>query len=371
MNMQTDQWAGFVLADNAARPARVDVRDGYISSITAVTEAEALRHGERWLVPGLVDMHAHIGLGVSGPVDRETALEQAIADLNSGVLLIRDAGSPSDTRWVDTADGLPRLIRAGTHIAQYKRYLRGYGRDVEPGELVAAVCEEAGRGDGWVKIVADWIDRSLGADARLTPLWSDSELADAVAAAHDMGARVTAHTFARDAIPGLLDAQIDCIEHGTGLDADTAAECARRAVPVVPTMIQIANFATIAAGSERFPVYRDEMMRMHARRDAHLAMLHDAGVTLLAGTDAGGTIEHGRILDELRLWRLAGIDQATIFASATVLPHSFLGVPTMDIGARADFLVLSTDPRRELESLSAPLEIVVAGAAVQRGRPDQ
>ena len=88
------------------------------------------------------------------------------------------------------------------------------------GSCPTAVAEQARRGDGWVKLVGDWIDRSVG---DLAPLWSDDVLVAAVAAAHAEGARVTAHVFGEDALPGLINAGIDCIEHGTGLTEDTVA----------------------------------------------------------------------------------------------------------------------------------------------------
>ncbi|MGV7637516.1 amidohydrolase family protein, partial [Mycobacterium kansasii] len=68
------------------------------------------------------------------------------------------------------------------------------------------------------KLVGDWIDRSVG---DLAPLWPDDVLAEAVAVAHDAGARITAHVFGEDALPGLLAAGVDAIEHGSGLTADT------------------------------------------------------------------------------------------------------------------------------------------------------
>ena len=59
---------------------------------------------------------------------------------------------------------------------------------------------QARRGDGWVKLVGDWIDRGEG---DLAPEWPADVLAAAIAAAHEEGARVTAHTFGTDALPGL------------------------------------------------------------------------------------------------------------------------------------------------------------------------
>ena len=59
-------------------------------------------------------------------------------------------------------DDLPRLIRAGRHIARTKRYIRNYAHEVEPEQLAAYVAQEAQRGDGWVKLVGDWISRETG-----------------------------------------------------------------------------------------------------------------------------------------------------------------------------------------------------------------
>ena len=57
---------------------------------------------------------------------------------------------------------MPRIIRAGRHIARTRRYLRGFAVEVEPGGLVEAVRKQARAGDGWVKLVGDWIDRDAG-----------------------------------------------------------------------------------------------------------------------------------------------------------------------------------------------------------------
>ena len=131
---------------------------------------------EAWILPGLVDAHCHVGLGASGAVTKDVAEQQAVTDRTAGTLLIRDAGSPVDTHWIDERLDLPRIIRAGRHIARPKRYIRNYAAEVEPEDLIAEVARQAVRGDGWVKLVGDWIDRDAG---DLSPLWP----ADVAAAA--------------------------------------------------------------------------------------------------------------------------------------------------------------------------------------------
>ncbi len=319
-----------------------------------------------WVLPGLVDVHCHVGLGADGAVDAASAERQAIADRDSGVLLIRDAGSPSDTRWIDDRPDLPRLLRAGHHLARPKRYLRHYGRELAaPGELPAAVAQEATRGDGWVKIVGDWIERDLGPAGDLRPLWPDEVLAQAVEAAHAAGARVTVHTFATETLDALLDAGVDCLEHATGADAAQIERIAAAGVPVTATLLQVAQFAAIADRADRFPVYAARMRALHARRYDQVRDLFDAGVPILVGTDAGGTIAHGRLPDEAAELAAAGIPDAEIVAAASWRTRAWLGAPSLDEGAPADLVVYPADPRRDVRVLAAPTAVILRGTRVR------
>lgn len=316
-----------------------------------------------WVLPGLVDVHCHIGLGADGVVTEEDAVQQGKADRDAGTLLVRDAGSPMDNRWVHERSDLPRLVRAGHHLARPRRYLRHYGLELDDvAQLPEAVAEQARFGDGWVKIVADWIDRSLGADADLTPLWPADVLKDAIAAAHENGARVTAHTFSHEAIAPLLDAGIDGIEHGTGMDADHIAEAARRGIPVTPTLLQVGRFTDIAdqAGA-KYPVYAARMRRMHARRYEHVRNLDAAGVPLLMGSDAGGTIPHGSLPAELAEVARAGVPAADVVGFASWRGRSILGVRGIEEGASADVVVYDADPRADVDVLARPSAVVLRG----------
>lgn len=318
-----------------------------------------------WVLPGLVDVHCHIGLAAEGAVDRATAEAQAVADRDSGVLLVRDAGSPADTAWVHDRPELPRLIRAGRHLARPRRYLRHYGRELDRVDgLPGAVAEEAARGDGWVKLVADWIDRDLGPEGDLRPLWPDDLLAEAVATAHAAGARVTAHTFAAEALDGLLDAGVDCLEHATGAQDRHIARIAAAGIPVTATLLQVAQFGAIADRAGRYPVYAERMRLMHRRRYAHVRDLHDAGVPLLVGTDAGGTIAHGRIADEAAELVAAGLPAREVAAAASWRTRAWLGVPGLGEGESADLVAYDADPRDDVRVLAAPRAVVLRGERV-------
>ncbi|MFE5242266.1 MULTISPECIES: amidohydrolase family protein [unclassified Streptomyces] len=312
-----------------------------------------------WALPGLVDAHCHVGLGHQGPVDVATSEKQALTDREAGTLLIRDAGSPSDTRWTDEREDLPKIIRAGRHIARTRRYIRGYAHEIEPGDLVAYVAREARRGDGWVKLVGDWIDRDAG---DLAACWPRGEVEAAIAEAHRLGARVTAHCFAEAALRDLVEAGIDCIEHATGLTEDTIPLFAERGVAIVPTLVNIATFPGLAdAGEARYPRWSSHMRRLHERRYDTVRAAYDAGIPVFAGTDAGGTLAHGLVADEVAELVKAGIPPLDALSATAWGARRWLGRPVLEEGAPADLVLYDEDPRADVRVLGSPRRVVLNG----------
>jgi imidazolonepropionase-like amidohydrolase len=317
---------------------------------------------EGWIVPGMVDAHCHIGLDAGGAIDQAAQERQAIAERDAGVLLARDCGVPSDTRWIDDRPDLPRIIRAGRHVAASKRYIRNFGVEVQPELLVETVAEQASRGDGWVKIVGDWIDREVG---DLQPCWPTDALASAVAAAHEAGARVTTHVFGEDGVAQAVEVGMDCVEHATGLSGELVGVMAERQIAIVPTLINIANFPTIAAQADRFPVYAEHMLSLHRGVEAMVGAAHEAGIPIYAGTDAGGALEHGRIADEVQALIGAGVPVTDAIGAASWRAREWLGYgDPLAEGAPADLVVFDADPRTQPQVLAHPRRIVLRGAVV-------
>ncbi|MGW0946681.1 amidohydrolase family protein [Streptomyces sp. NPDC002623] len=337
------------------------VVDGRISYDRPVG-ARDVRTVAGWALPGLVDAHCHVGLGPHGPVEPGVAEKQALTDREAGTLLIRDAGSPSDTRWVDDRADLPKIIRAGRHIARTRRYIRGFAHEIEPDDLVAYVAREAERGDGWVKLVGDWIDREAG---DLTPSWPREAAAAAIAEAHRLGARVTAHCFAENSLRDLVESGIDCIEHATGLTEDLIPLFVERGVAIVPTLVNIATFPHLAAGGEaKFPNWSAHMRRLHERRYDTVRAAYDAGIPVFVGTDAGGTLPHGLVAAEVAELVTAGIPPLEALSATTWGAREWLGRPGLDEGAPADLVVYETDPRADVGVLAAPRRVVLNGRVV-------
>ena len=365
---------GVVLPDEQVRD--LWVADGLISSepvagATTITPAGTASEPSAWIVPGLVDLHCHVGLAAHGAVGDDEAQRQALADRDAGVLLLRDAGSPADTRWMDERTDLPRIVRAGRHIARTRRYIRNYGHEIEPEQLAEYVAAEAVRGDGWVKLVGDWIDRDTG---DLGPCWPRWALDQAIATAHEHGARVTAHVFGEDALGDLVAAGIDCIEHATGLsdvdDGRLVDEMARRGVAIVPTLVNIDNFEQFAAAGEaKFPGYAEHMRRLQAGSRRNVAEAFEAGVPVYAGTDAGGVLPHGLLAHEVVRLAEAGMPAASAVAAGSWEARRFLlgdppGGDFVAAGTSAGLVVLADDPRRSPRTLTDPLVVVLRGRVV-------
>ncbi len=342
-----------------AEPTDLWVVDGRVT-FTRPASARSLGR-DLWVVPGLVDAHCHIGLGPRGAVDEATAETQAVTDRDAGALLLRDAGSPADTRWVDDRPDLPEIIRAGRHVARTKRYLRGFAEEVEPEQLVQAVAVQARRGDGWVKLVGDWIDRDAG---DLAPSWPAEVARAAIERAHAEGARVTAHCFGEQSASELVAAGIDGIEHGTGLDDDTIEAMAERGVALVPTLDNLDIFPGIAdQAADRFPTYAAHLRDLYARRHETFGKAYEAGVPIYAGTDAGGVGAHGRIGREVLALAVVGGAEFALGA-ASWRARDWLGRPCLTEGERADLVAYTSDPRTDPAIVTHPRYVVLRGHIV-------
>ncbi|RSM67463.1 amidohydrolase [Actinoplanes sp. ATCC 53533] len=318
-----------------------------------------------FIVPGLVDAHCHLGIQYGArPIESlEQARELAHTDRDAGVLALRDAGSPYPYPELDDEPGIPRLVRAGQHVAPTRRYLRDIGVEVDAADVAATVTAQAKAGTGWVKLVGDWIDRSVG---DLAPSWDPATMAAAVEAAHAAGVRAAVHTFSEEGVAQMVRAGVDSVEHGTGLSLELVDEMARRGTALVPTMINIRTFGGIADQARaKFPAYADHMLALRDGFPRVVASAHEAGVPIYVGTDAGGGVRHGLAAEEMLLLHEAGIPAADVLAAASWRARAWLGFPGLVEGGLADLVVYEADPRRDLRVVRAPSRIVLRGAVIR------
>ena len=188
----------------------------------------------------------------------------------------------------------------------------------------------------------------------------------AVAAAHTEGARVTAHAFCEDSLPGLIKAGIDCIEHGTGLTEDTVTLMVEHGTALVPTLINIESFPGFADAAGKYPRYAAHMRALYASSRARIGAAREAGVPIFAGSDAGASIEHGRIGDEVEALKGIGMTPTEALGAACWDARTWLGRQALVDGETADLLCFTEDPRTGPGVLSRPDRVVLRGR-VYRG----
>jgi imidazolonepropionase-like amidohydrolase len=276
--------------------------------------------------------------------------------VDAGVTLIRApglAGEPPD--WFGLADDGPRALHAGPWIAQHGQFFDGWGRRPEPADLPAVAAEQAAR-TGWAKVVIDW---RPGDDVMPVDV-----LREAVTRVHAVGGRLAAHT--QHAAGGVVavEAGVDTVEHGMGLDPELLPRMAEQGTALTPTL------SVITAALARITADPDGLGRgwyvpgasVHGRLAAAAV---EAGVTVLAGTDSR---PHGAIAHEVRALVAAGVSPHEAIAAASWTARSYLGLPGLVDGAPADAVVFDADPRTDLGQLDKPRAVIVRGKRL-RQRP--
>jgi imidazolonepropionase-like amidohydrolase len=262
------------------------------------SDVEVLDLGDATLLPGLVDTHVHLAFDAStDPVatlarrsDDEVlaAMRQAARTaLAGGVTTVRDLG---DRNYLSLAlrgeEGLPTLLSAGppiTTTAGHCHFLGGVARTGADG-VRAAVRQHAERGVDVVKIMATGGQMTVGSHQHLAQ-FSAEELRAAVDEAHRWGLPVTAHAHGTSGIRNAVAAGVDGLEHASFWSEDGVDDPGnlierireqRIVVGATAGVVPVPGMAPPPAVLKRMPSIIANTRRMH-----------QAGVRLVAGTDAG------------------------------------------------------------------------------------
>lgn len=347
-----------------------------------------------WLIPGLMNMHVHLGLVLPGKQkaalanesDAALALRMAAAAreaLQAGVTTIR---LPGDKRHADLAlkraiekgqaHG-PRIFSAGESLS----ITAGHGSK-KPGkinydgpyELVKAARTQISAGASWIKIL---ISGGIATDGGglAAALMTPEEINAVIDAAHRFGAKVTAHSGSSVATSIAVDAGIDCIEHGYFLDQKTLRKMKKHGTWLVPTIV------VSQPASEPFferigspPWY---LKRRNAAGKAHwqtLKMAIKEGVNIGLGTDQlpaepnDGTTATAR---EAQYYVEAGMTPLQALRSATIETAKLLeaedDIGSLEVGKYADIVALEKDPTEDIKALRN-ITLVMKGGTVYRNK---
>lgn len=362
------------------------VFSGPVPEGAAPEGAEHLHFAGCTALPGLIDAHVHLNLPGDGStletVCREsdgtlaaTTAFSAARALAAGITTVRDVGAARTTvfdvrRALQLGHGQGARIVAGaqpiTITGGHTWYLGGEADG--PDALRRKVREMHKLGADFIKVMA------TGGGTVNTMSWlpsySREELGVLADEAHRLGKTITAHCLCAEAIAAVVDAGFDGIEHGQFL-VDRAGH--QRYVPAVAEKVARAGTpvcSTLAVGGFMLRALQamehrsaadqaalDRWVRMADENRRHFDQMRQAGVTWVAGTDAGWrytTIE-GMPL-ELELMVEAGMPAAEAIHAGTGRAAWVLGladeVGTLRPGKVADVLVVAGNPLERMSALS-------------------
>jgi imidazolonepropionase-like amidohydrolase len=380
------------------------------------------------LLPGFIDMHAHLTYTGAPPwyLTQPNVEHNAEAHVYAGVTTILDVGGdPDDILSLQRkiAEGKavgPRIFFSGQHLTVPGGYPLDMIRDVYGRIPYWSLSGSHARGYSSTQDLLAEIDHLHDIGARFiklmvatippsgAPRLSDEMVRAAVARAHSHGMKVAAHIDTADDALICARAGVDLLAHGIEAPAVTeeqAREIAASGIFVEPTLVNFERFDELYdghyAGSamereseppELLAQFSDEKLRAErpsleqssfaswgvelekyrAERPRNLMKLHAAGVPVLAGDDSEGSIAAfaGGYHDELKLQVAAGLSAGEVLLGATGRAAKFIDAAadfgSIEAGKSADLLLVRGNPLEDI-TVTRNLEMVLLrGVPVQR-----
>ncbi|MBK6683278.1 MAG: amidohydrolase family protein [Deltaproteobacteria bacterium] len=299
----------------------------------------------RWLSPAMIDAHVHLAYAQGAPSedlgcrdrsdDPSACLRSTLAKAGFGAVVDLAAPIPS----LDETSTLLTVINSGPMLTKPMGYPTqswgqgGYGLEVpDPAAAVAAVDRLVAAGAGVIKVPLDEPELDL------------STLTAIVTRAHHHGKKVLAHALSEAGAARGAEIGCDVLAH---------------------TPTETLSDATVAAWSGKVVISTLTAFGKSRAAVDNLRRLHQAGATVLYGTDLGNRRIEGLDPDEVRALSEAGLSSAEIFMALTREPAQVFGLDTLgelSPGRQARFLVLAADPAVDPGTLLSPLEVWVDGA---------
>jgi imidazolonepropionase-like amidohydrolase len=368
------------------------VKVGPAGSVPLPPGTRTIAMNGKWLIPGLMNMHVHLGLKLPGAAGNalvnETDTQEVLRmagnareSLLSGVTTLRLVGEDHGTDFalrsaIESGEVIgPRIKTAGEVIVP----TGGHGSLEADGPygLAHVVREQIKSGADWIKIaISGGISDSHGAISA-APM-TDEEMSTLIEVAHRNGIRVTAHNGSNEAAKQALRFGIDGFEHGYHLNVAVLKDMKAKGVWLVPTIVVTQPGALEFYHKIGSPPWYLERVKVTGAD--HWAMLQNAirlGVKIALGTDqfpfepndgTTATIAEAELYAKAGMTPLQALQAGTLQAAAMLEMSTDLG--SISEGKFADIDALDADPIKDIHALRT-LNFVMKGGVVYRDDRDE
>ena len=333
--------------------------------------------GQSTLLPGLIDVHSHIGwhFGSNGRYEPRAATpaqdvlyaaENAYVTLMAGFTTIQSPGQPGD---VDLRDAIARGVLPGPRVLT--SIVQIVPTTGTPVELRQTVRELKRLRADVVKIID-----AVGGRGGVEQTMSGEQWQALCGEARAQGLRTMVHAQTTESVRAAIDAGCMQIEHGVGVDASGLALMAERGVYFDPNVgLVMQNYLRNRARFLGVGDYTEESFAsMERAMTLNAALIKRAvstpGLKLVLGSDAvaGG---HGRNADELvERVRQGGQTPMDAIVSATSRAAESLGlektIGRIARGYQADIIAVDGDPTKDIKALTRVTFVMRDGTIYKR-----
>ncbi|HYM69655.1 MAG TPA: amidohydrolase family protein [bacterium] len=348
-------------------------------SADSVGDARTIDLGGCTLLPGLIDLHVHLGWGprTFAPTVAAIAL-RAARNLRAaqavGVTTIRDVGTQGGVA-AAARDAVARGDIPGSRVVPCGQILcMTGGHGSEPPALPGMAREVDGPDDcrravrEQVKAGADCIKVTTNGPLNVVEL-TQNELDAIVDEAHRLGRRVACHASILGSSQMAVRAGVDTMEHGSDLDEETARQMADRGITLVPTLLVSKRIMDRWDEYKVIPMFRSIPVRAKRAVESFQIAL-SAGVPLGAGTDLFfGLGRFESLPEEIEYMVACGMSPGAALAAATSRGAAALGtdyeIGTIVRGKIADLLAVKGDPTTDIAALHQITFVMQAGEIVR------
>lgn len=376
------------------RGVDIKVENNVISEIVTHLNGDNIIEGNgQYLLPGMIDSHVHVMLEME-PLERRLAtpfsynfykaIDHLKRTVDAGVTTVRDALGADLGLKEAVNDGLilgPRLqisVNAltitGGHGDSYTKSgiqlpILQDGYPGLPSGICDGVNEVRKKAREMLRAGADVLKvHATGGVTSATDhpdytQFSLEELKVIVEEAQFRNNRkVMAHAQGLQGVKQCIEAGIHSIEHGIYLDDEAVQLMKEKEMYLVPTLLaplSVIEFAEELGMSENSIKKSKQVMQDHIDS---FKKAHHAGVKIAMGTDAG-VFKHGTNLRELELMVEHGMTEMEAIVSSTKTAAECLGydeyLGTIEVGKKADFIILDQNPLEDIKVLKDPNNIKV------------